>query len=360
MLRLENIHVELDAFRLKDIDLHIRRGEYRVVLGSTGTGKTVLLETVAGMHQPCNGRILLRNRDITGLEPEKRNLGIVYQDYALFPHMSVRENISFGLKIRGMPKKKIEEDVMQIADFLRLRHIIDRNPCYLSGGERQRTALARALVMKPWMLLLDEPLSALDMLTRKRLKSELKRIHRNLGLTVLHITHDLSEAFLLADTLTVMKDGRILQEGSPEELLARPSCGAAAELLGISNFIPAHVDQGIIHMHGLGSVPSELFSPAPDVRHILLTVPEWAVELSSMAGTGACLWEGDAAVKNIDVNGGHIVANLELPGGTELGVAFSRREIARFLSFPEPGALVPCRIGTAGVHWVPAEDHERI
>ncbi len=355
MLRLENLTVRLGNFQLDGIELHVRQGEYRVVLGSTGTGKTVLLETVAGLHRPCGGGIFLRGRDITDLVPEKRNLGIVYQDYALFPHMSVKDNISFGLRIRGTAESRIREDVLQLADFLDIHHILERTPGNLSGGERQRTALARALVMKPYMLLLDEPLSALDRLTRDRLKSELKRIHRNLGLTVLHITHDLSEAFLLADTLAVMKDGRVLQEGPPEQVLARPASRFVAELLGISSFIPAEVDsEGMVNMAGLGSVPAAVFSPLPDMscRRILITVPDWTVELGSDPNPGPLLWEGSALLKELEYSGNHITALLELPGGTGIRAMVSRRKIGNLSCSFERGTSVTCRILRHGIHWV--------
>jgi ABC-type sugar transport system ATPase subunit len=354
MLRLENLTVRLGSFQLFGIDLHVRQGEYRVVLGSTGTGKTVLLETVAGLHRPCDGRIFLRGKDITGLVPEKRNLGIVYQDYALFPHMSVKDNIAFGLRIRGTAERRIREDVLQIADFLDLHHILERTPGNLSGGERQRTALARALVLKPHMLLLDEPLSALDRLTRDRLRSELKRIHRNLGLTVLHITHDLSEAFLLADMLAVMKNGRVLQEGPPEQVLARPASRFAAELLGISSFIPAEVDSaGMVNMAGLCSVPAAVFSPPPDMScgPILITVPDWTVEVGT-ANQRQLLWDGSALLKGLEYSGNHITALLELPGGTEIRAMVSRREIGDISCSFERGTSVACRIMRRGTHWV--------
>jgi len=360
MLRLENLAVRLKNFQLGTINLHVAKGEYRVVLGSTGTGKTVLLETIAGIHKPCAGRIFLRELDITDRAPEKRNLGIVYQDYALFPHMTVEENIAFGLRMRRADPRHIAEDVLQMADFLNLRHLLKRTPGRLSGGERQRTALARALVMKPYMLLLDEPLSALDRLTRDRLKNELKRIHTDLGITVLHITHDLSEAFLLADTLAVMKDGRILQEGPPEQVLARPLNRMVAELVGIRNFIPAHADDsGMVSMKGLGNMPAENFSPAIDKTHgsVLISVPDWAVMFScrkpSSRPASPLLYEGKALLKYIHYSGNHIEAVLGLPGDNDLRATLSRRELAHLEPLPMQGSTVWCRIEMKGIHWMP-------
>lgn len=361
VLRLENLAVRLENFRFGPINLHVSKGEYRVVLGTTGTGKTVLLETIAGLHKPCAGRIFLRQRDITDLAPEKRNLGIVYQDYALFPHMTVEENIAFGLRMRRADPRRIAEDVLQMADFLNLRHLLKRTPGRLSGGERQRTALARALVMKPYMLLLDEPLSALDRLTRDRLKNELKRIHTDMGITVLHITHDLSEAFLLADTLAVMKDGRILQEGPPEQVLARPHNRMVAELVGIRNFIPAHADDsGMVSMKGLGNMPAENFSPVIDKTHgsVLISVPDWAVMFSSGKPSNRpvspLLYEGKALLKFIHYSGSHIEAVLELPGGNDIRATLSRRELAHLEPLPIQGSTVWCRIEMKGIHWMPA------
>ncbi len=357
MLRLQDVTVTLGAFRLGGIDLHVRKGEYLVIIGSTGTGKTVLLETIAGLHRVDRGRILLRGQDVTRLAPEKRNLGIVYQDYALFPHMTVMDNIAFGPVLQRWDSRKIREDVMVMADFLDLGHVLHRTPANLSGGERQRTALARALVMKPYMLLLDEPLSALDRLTRDMLKYELKRIHRNLGLTVLHITHDLSEAFLLADTLAVMRHGQIVQEGGPEQVLARPADRFVAELLGIRSFIPAEVDSmGMVHVPGLCTVPASMFSPAPDrsCPRILITVPDWAVELSMERGRGPWLFEGEARVVAVDQSGGETVVQLRLPCGTDIRASFSRRETARLAALPGRGEVVPCGVAADEVHWVPA------
>ena len=177
MLRLEDICLRLGEFRLLEISLHVEPGTYLALLGPTGTGKTVLLETIAGVHTPGSGRIYIRGRDATRLAPEKRHLGIVYQDYALFPHLTVFDNIAFGLRLKGSPGRKIKKAVEEMAAFLEIGHLLKRRPNRLSGGERQRTALARALVMEPYVLLLDEPLSALDSASRIRIRHELKRIH---------------------------------------------------------------------------------------------------------------------------------------------------------------------------------------
>ncbi len=358
MLLLEKIALRLGGFSLGPVDMHVQSGEYRVVLGPTGTGKTVLLEIVAGIRKPDAGAVMVEGRDITRLAPEERKFGIVYQDYALFPHMSVRENIAFGLRMQGRDAREIRTRVEEMAEFMGLTTVLSRAPRYLSGGEKQRTALARALVLCPRVLLLDEPLSALDRLTRERLKCELKRIHQSLGLTILHITHDLSEAFMLADTISVMGNGSVLQQGTPDDVLARPNNRLVAELVGIAGFIRAEADdKGMIHIPGMGSVSADFFEPSPcgTCRHILLTVPNWAVGLNGQARipSDKILWQGPATIRSIDATGTVISMELVLPGDNVVRASFSPREIRELEKIPEPGTVLECFISAEGVHWVP-------
>ncbi len=358
VLRLEKIALRLGEFSLGPVDMHVQSGEYRVVLGPTGTGKTVLLEIVAGIRKPDAGAVMVEGRDITRLAPEERKFGIVYQDYALFPHMSVRDNIAFGLRMQGRDAREIQARVEEMAEFMGLTTVLSRAPRYLSGGEKQRTALARALVLRPRVLLLDEPLSALDRLTRERLKGELKRIHQSLGLTILHITHDLSEAFMLADTISVMGNGRVLQQGTPDDVLARPSNRLVAELVGIAGFIRAEADdKGMVHIPGMGSVSADFFEPSPcgTCRHILLTVPSWAVGLNGQARIPAdkILWQGPATIRSIDATGTLISMELVFPGDNVVRASFSPREIRELEKIPEPGTVLECFISAEGVHWVP-------
>ncbi len=360
MLRLEEIALRLGGFSLGPVDMHVQRGEYRVVLGPTGTGKTVLLEIVAGLRKPGSGAVILEGRDITGLAPEKRKFGIVYQDYALFPHMNVRDNIGFGLRMQGRGACEIRTRVQEMAEFMGLTKVLSSTPRHLSGGEKQRTALARALVMRPRMLLLDEPLSALDRLTREKLKVELKRIHQGLGLTVLHITHDLSEAFMLADAISVMGNGRILQEGSPDDVLARPNTRLVAELVGIAGFIRAEADdKGKVHIPGMGSISASVLghSPCGTYRRIQLTVPHWSVGLSGQSQIPAdkILWQGHATMRSVDATGTMISLELVFPGDNVIRAAFSPREIRGLEKIPEPGSVLQCFISAEGVHWVPVE-----
>lgn len=237
MLRTESLSVSLGDFSVRDITLSVRGGEYFVILGPTGAGKTVLLETIAGIHAPDSGKIFLSGRDITSTEPHLRNIGMVYQDYMLFPHLTVAENIAFGLKEKKIPRAERDALVQEMCALLEIGNLKDRYPGTLSGGEQQRAALARALVLKPEVLLLDEPLSALDSRTRDRMRSELVRIRKIMGTTVVHITHHFDDVFALADRIAIMRDGQVVQEGDVSEVFQHPADTFVAEFLGIGNII---------------------------------------------------------------------------------------------------------------------------
>lgn len=237
-LRIQDLHVDLEEFHLEAINLEIAAGEYFVLLGPTGAGKTVLLETVAGLLPPLRGRIVIDGNDITETPPERRGSGFVYQDYALFPHLNVADNIAFGLRLnRHLPGDAVERRVAEMACLLSIHHLLHRSPNTLSGGERQRVALARALVTEPAVLLLDEPLSALDPQTRTGLQRELSRIHRQLKTTTLHVTHDFQEAVTLADRIGLLHQGRIVQVGTPEDIFRRPASSFVARFVGARNLL---------------------------------------------------------------------------------------------------------------------------
>jgi ABC-type Fe3+/spermidine/putrescine transport system ATPase subunit len=358
MLRLEGINVRLGEFRLRDISLHVRAGTYLTLLGSTGTGKTVLLETIAGVHKPSSGRIHIKGRDATRLAPEKRHLGIVYQDYALFPHLTVFRNIAFGLRLKGAPEHKIKGAVEEMAGFLEIRHLLKRRPSRLSGGERQRVALARALVMEPYVLLLDEPLGALDRVTRSRIQNELKRIHTQLGVTIVHITHDLAEAFFLADHLAVMKDGRILQEGAPEEVCRHPNSRSVAELVGIENLIAATVEDTRL-VTALGDVDLKRVCTGredlPD--RVCLTLPGWSIELFPAGEPQEYVWQGNLSISGVySMNGtGVLEVTLVHNDGNSLKTYLSRREAKAMSVYLKIGTTVPVGFLGKGVYWVPEE-----
>ncbi len=217
---MENVEVILSDFELHVDHIEVQQGEYFVVLGPSGAGKSILINTIAGIIMPRRGRITIGGRDVTREPPERRGVAIVPQNYALFPHMNVFENIAFGLKVRGTPKAEISRRVREIAELLGIDHLLERKPSQLSGGEQQRVALARALVINPEVLLLDEPLSALDPDTRVSALRLLRKITSKLGVTVVHVTHTLLEALYLGKRICYMTDGRVVSVFSPSEFLA--------------------------------------------------------------------------------------------------------------------------------------------
>jgi molybdate/tungstate transport system ATP-binding protein len=237
VLELCEIGVRLGAFELTDLSLTVEAGEYVVLLGPSGVGKTVLLETIAGVRPLMAGAISLDGQDLSSIPPERRPISIVHQDYALFPHMTVAGNIGYGLRSTGVSRPQIRERVNRLADLLGITPLLRRRPVGLSGGEQQRVALARALAVEPRVLLLDEPLSALDANVRAQLRQELKRINRELQTAFIHVTHDPEEAMTLADRIGVMLDRRLCQIDSPEELFRRPSDAAVAAFLGMRNVL---------------------------------------------------------------------------------------------------------------------------
>ena len=241
MLELRNVSKDFKDFKLRNISLDVERGEYFVILGPTGAGKTLLLELIAGFHIPDEGKILIDGADATKLPPERRNIGFVYQDYALFPHLSVEENVKFGLRLKNLPKSEIEARVKELMELFGISHLAKRRPRTLSGGEQQKVALARALAVRPRILLLDEPLSALDVPTQNALRVELKKLHRHFGTTTLHVTHDRAEALTLADRIAVMMRGSISQIGKPHEVFRKPANEEVAAFVGVENVLSGRI-----------------------------------------------------------------------------------------------------------------------
>nr|WP_256444652.1 ABC transporter ATP-binding protein [Deinococcus sp. GbtcB9] len=226
---------------MDDIDLDIRRGEFFSLLGPSGCGKTTLLRILAGFEQPDAGAVLIGGQDMTGVPPHRRDVNTVFQNYALFPHMTVQDNVAFGLRMKGVPTAQIRGRVMQALERVRIADFAARRPDQLSGGQRQRVALARAIVNEPQVLLLDEPLSALDLKLRKELQVELANLQESLGMTFVFVTHDQEEALVMSDRIAVMNRGRVEQLGRAEELYERPRTAFVANFLGSSNLIPGTV-----------------------------------------------------------------------------------------------------------------------
>jgi len=238
-VRLENITKRFDeVVAVDDISLSVEPGQFFALLGPSGSGKTTTLRMIGGFEEPTAGEIYLGARDVVGLPPYKRDVNTVFQSYALFPHLTVFENVAFGMRRHGVKGQQLAGRVREILDLVDLPGMEKRKPRQLSGGQQQRVALARALVNKPRVLLLDEPLGALDLKLRRQMQLELKTIQHDVGITFIHVTHDQEEAMTMADTIAVMNDGRIEQLGPPDELYERPKTAFVAGFLGVSNLLP--------------------------------------------------------------------------------------------------------------------------
>ena len=243
MLKLESLTKRFDGgvVAVADLSLEIARGEFLTLLGPSGCGKTTTLRMIAGFEAPTSGRILLDGRDVTGLAPQRRGFGMVFQNYALFPHLDVFENVAFGLKTRGVPKAEVRRRVEEALALVDLAGYGKRRVQELSGGQQQRVALARALAPEPPVLLLDEPLSNLDAALRERTRGELRALLERIGITAIFVTHDQEEAFALSDRIALMEGGRLQQVGTPEELYTRPVNPFVASFLGRANFLDGTV-----------------------------------------------------------------------------------------------------------------------
>lgn len=239
MIRVASLNVDLPGFSLADINLRIPENQFFVLLGPTGSGKTVLLEAIAGIERVSSGRVMINSLDVTDLPPEQRGVGIVYQDSCLFPHLSVSDNIKYGLRYRHKHKAGKKDRFDELVDLLVIRHLLDRKPGTLSGGEVQRTALARALLTEPRVLLLDEPFSAIDQSFRSELQQLLKTLQQTSGVTFIMVTHSFSEALSLADRAAVLQNGRVEQEGSMMDIFKKPCSPFVAKFVGIKNIYPA-------------------------------------------------------------------------------------------------------------------------
>ncbi len=255
---LENILKKYGKVTAADIPyLKVRDSEFFGLLGPSGSGKTTTLRIIAGLTRPDRGKVIMDNTDITNVPPEKRNLGMVFQSWALFPHLTVFENIAFGLRLRKLPEEEIRKRVKWAAELLRIEELLNRYPHQLSGGQQQRVAVARAIVLYPRALLFDEPLSNLDAKLREQVRFELRRLQKELRITSIYVTHDQAEAFAICDRIAVMNSGRIEQVGTPEEIYNRPRTKFVAGFIGITNFISGKIADIIDESRGLVKVVTE-------------------------------------------------------------------------------------------------------
>ncbi|WFN34260.1 ATP-binding cassette domain-containing protein [Methanogenium sp. S4BF] len=247
MIEFENVSVTLGDFRLNEVSIRVESGDYYFIIGPSGAGKTIILEAMAGLHHPNSGRVLIDGEDVSRVPPEKRKVALVYQDYSLFPHMTVYDNIAFGLKLQKLPKAEVERRVVAVISRFGIAHLRNRAPYTMSGGEQQRVALARALVTEPDILLLDEPLSAMDQVNRDKFVADLRAIHKEHNLTIVHVTHSREEALSLATRVAVIIDGTLEQEGERDEVFRKPPNRRVGRFVGIEN-----VFEGMVAGTGAG------------------------------------------------------------------------------------------------------------
>lgn len=287
-IRLTGLTKEFGAVTAVDhVDLEIGAGEFFSMLGPSGSGKTTVLRLIAGFEQPSSGTIELFGQDVSKRAPFDRDVNTVFQDYALFPHMSVLDNVAYGLRVRGIGKRERHERARRALASVRLEQYGDRRPAQLSGGQRQRVALARATVVEPKVLLLDEPLGALDLKLREQMQVELKQIQRELGITFIFVTHDQEEALTLSDRIAVFHAGRIQQLGTPAELYERPASRFVADFVGTSNLFDDQRSRDLLGRPGLHSIrPEKLTVAAEDHREAGLSTAAGTVVEAIYLGSG--------------------------------------------------------------------------
>jgi len=330
------------AFVVQDLDLDLREGEFLTLLGPSGCGKSTTLRMMAGLERPDGGRILLHGRDITADPPHRRPVNTVFQDYALFPHLSVRRNIGFGLVMQRLPKSEIRRRVDAMLDLVGLAARADDRPASLSGGQKQRVALARALVREPSVLLLDEPLSALDAQLRQQMQSELKSLQARVGITFMLVTHDQTEALSLSDRIAVMQGGRILQLGTPDALYDRPDCAFVARFLGATNLLAAHRDGADMVRLDTGGNRLRIVPDAP-LRETAgscagpcqVSIRPADIRLAASDESGNVL---DVALARILFHGDTHRLECMMPGGDLLLADIGRHDAIPGGSLPGPGA----------------------
>lgn len=308
-----------DFQAVKQADFAIRRGEFFAMLGPSGCGKTTTLKVIAGFEQPTTGRVMLEGVDVSSVPPHKRNVNTVFQQYALFPHMSVADNVAFGLRAKKVAEPEVKSRVAEMLEVVRLGDFASRRPAQLSGGQQQRVALARALVNMPSALLLDEPLAALDLKLREAMQIELKRIQREVGITFVFVTHDQGEALTMSDRIAVMNDGVVEQIGTPEEIYNRPQSLFVAGFIGSANLLPGQVREttatGCIVELSNGQRVAALNRHEAGAKVSVMLRPERLHPVASQPAEGLGL---RGTVTSVIFQGAWLRVVIELPDGTEL------------------------------------------
>jgi putative spermidine/putrescine transport system ATP-binding protein len=306
-----------DARAVDGIDLDIRSGEFITLLGSSGSGKSTLLNIIAGFTAADAGTVEVDGVDITNVPPYKRGLGMVFQHYALFPHMSVFDNVAFPLRRRKTSKAEVEKLVQEALDIVELGHLGRRMPAQLSGGQQQRVALARSIVFRPRVLLMDEPLGALDKRLRQQLQIEIKRLHRELGITFVFVTHDQEEALAMSDRIALLRDGKIVQLGTPNDLYERPNQIYSAEFLGESNIFRGTFRGGTFHDE-LSGATLRVKAPGEEGEAAVIVRPEHMQVLPADAGVPQGSNAMTASVEEVIYLGSDCRIEVSVPHGTRL------------------------------------------
>ena len=341
-IELKQIHKWFDnAHVINGVDLSIKKGEFVVFVGPSGCGKSTLLRIIAGLEEASSGNILIDSEDVTANLPSERSLAMVFQSYALYPHMNVRENIGFALKTAGIDKKLIDQKVDETARILELHSLLERLPKQLSGGQRQRVAIGRAIIREPKGFLFDEPLSNLDAALRVNMRLEISRLHKKLGITTIYVTHDQIEAMTLADRIVVLNDGQVIQEGSPRLLYNKPNSEFVAEFIGSPkmNMVPCNSQDGNIILHLDGDKKTKIKSPKKECFKIGVRSEAISfAELDKADITGRlvlCEYLGSEQFAYADCGNGILITvrfdpTTEMEIGSEVGLCFDHSDLHFF------------------------------
>lgn len=351
MLEIRNLTADLGDFTLRGIDLTVQDGEYFVILGPTGAGKTILLELIAGIYTADDGRIVLQGEDVTDRPPKDRPVSMVYQDYMLFPHMTVEENVRFGLESEDHPEDEIQSRVEEFVDLLDIEDVMHRYPRTLSGGEKQRATLARSLVMEPDLLLLDEPVSALDVPSEERILRELETIRAETDVTIMHVTHGREEAIRLGDRVAIMHDGEIAQAGDPRRVFEAPESEFVANFVGIENVLEGEstVEGGVATVELDSALEIEAsVNGDGSTGQVKACIRPDAIRVSTdpVASNGQNAFEGE--VTRVSEREDTIRVTVDV--GVEVVASMSKLDYARMV--PTPGDSMHVAFDPSAVHLI--------